>query len=131
VISLADESGIISPHMAGVPRGRARGGRLLNRAQGFFFFDLLLLQSSEPRHFIRLTYHAYNFEKKRNKIVSGVSLRLPFAWPRVDRPSHLLSSARPPGSSAWLACRPARPLSSPARLVRSAPGMQLSCALFR
>ncbi len=67
-------------------------------------------------HFIRLTYHAYNFEKD-NKIVSGVSPRLPFAWPQVDRPSRLLSFARPPGSSAWL--------------VRLAPGLQLSCALFR
>ena len=50
--------------------------------------------------------------RKENKIVSGVSPRLPFAWPRVDRPSRLLSFARPPGSSAWLARRPARPLGS-------------------
>jgi hypothetical protein len=62
------------------------------------------------RHFIRLTYHAYNFGKE-NKIISGVSPRLPFAWPRVDRPSRL-SFACPPGSSAGLARRLARPLGS-------------------
>ena len=47
--------------------------------------------------------------EKENKIVSGVSPRLPSAWPRVDRPSRQLSFARPPGSSARLV-RLARPL---------------------
>ena len=95
--------------MAGVPRGRARGGRLLKQLQGFMI--CFCCNRVSRRHFIRLTYHAYNFEKE-NKIVSGVSPRLPFAWPQVDRPSRLLSFARPPGSSAWLTRRPARPLGS-------------------
>ena len=92
--------------MAGVPRGRARGGRLLNRFQGFMI--CFYCNRVSRRHFIRLAYHAYNFDKE-NKIVSGVSPRLPFAWPQVDRPSRLLSFARPPGSSARLV-RLARPL---------------------
>ncbi len=50
--------------MAGVPRGRARGGRLLNWFPGFRI--CLYCNRVSRRHFIRLTYHAYKFENVKN-----------------------------------------------------------------
>ncbi len=58
--------------------------------------------------------------RKRNKIISAVSLRLALARPRADRPPHLLSSARPPGTSARLVCSARPPSGSSAWLVRPA-----------
>jgi hypothetical protein len=114
--------------MAGVPRGRACGGRLLNRFQGFMI--CFYCNRVSRRYFIRLTYHAYNFEKKEIKSypVSLFVSRSPgpeltglhICSAPLARPARLLGSlavrlvrlARPPSdSSAWLA-RPARPLGS-------------------
>ncbi len=113
--------------MAGVPRGRARGGRLLTQLPGFmicFFF----LQSSEPLLFLLGSLTMLTIPRKRNKIVSAVSLRLALARPRADRPPPLLSSARPPSSLARLVCY-ARPPGSSARLL--ACKFPISCALVR
>jgi hypothetical protein len=100
--------------MAGVPRGRARGGRLLKQLQGFMI--CFCCNRVSRRHFIRLTYHAYNFKKKEIKLyplslfvsrspgpeLTGLRIR---SAPLV-RPAHLLGSpairlvrlTRPPGS---------------------------------